>query len=179
MSLCSIRQLRISSALDDGRDLSASLRRHVEGCPRCGSFLSNSRAIGEQLGDSAPAAHAPPWMHTRIMARIQTADRPERQNLARPAWLPAAAGVAAIAVLVGLIATYTPDRQDPELVETTTAQIPAPVTPLHPASVPGQFEKRAKQALATEFQNLASDISGARKFLSASLRNTIPALGGE
>ena len=179
MSLCNIRQLRISSALDDGRELPASLRRHVEGCPRCESFLNNSRAIGETLGNSAPTAHAPSWMHTKIMAQIRAADRPGRQHGARPAWLPAAAGAAAIAVIVGLIATYTPDRPDPELVETATAQIPAPVTPLHPASVPGQFEKHAKQALAAEFHNLASDISGARKFLSASLRHTIPDLGGE
>lgn len=116
-------------------------------------------------------------MRTRIMAEVRAA-APDQTPRARPSWLPAAAGIAATAVLVGLITMST--RQD-EVTdqETASVQITTPVTPLHPATVPSRFERHAKQALSTEFQNLATDISGARRFISASLRNTIPGLGGE
>jgi hypothetical protein len=177
MSLCHIRQFRISSALDDERQLPTSLQRHVDACPSCGSFLAQARALGDQMGAAPSTASPPAWMHTKIMAQLR-ASVPERQARSRAPWLAAAAGIAAIAGVVGMIAINMPPGTDAEF-ETASVQISAPVTPLHPASVPGRLEQHAKQALSTEFQNLAADISGARKFLSASLRNTIPGLGGE
>ncbi|MGI9242318.1 MAG: hypothetical protein ACR2RV_16085 [Verrucomicrobiales bacterium] len=178
MPLCNIRQLRISSALDDGRALSAPLQRHVDACPRCRQFLEQSESLEIRLSDSPPnSAQTPAWMRTRIMAEVR-ASTPEHAHRARPAWLPTAAGIAATAILVGLITMSTRQDEVPEQ-ETASVQISTPVTPLHPATVPGRFERHAKQALSTEFQNLATDISGARRFISASLRNTIPGLGGE
>ena len=69
MSLCPIRQFRISSALDDDRELSASLQRHVDACPRCRQFLDNSRSLGKSLAAPTPV-ETPPWLHTTIMAKV-------------------------------------------------------------------------------------------------------------
>ena len=53
------------------------------------------------------------------------------------------------------------------------------MTPVHPATVTARIEEHAKHALSKEVQDLAADLSGARNFLSASLRNTIPGLRGD
>ena len=178
MPLCNIRQFRISSALDDGRQLSEPLRRHIDACPRCRQFLKQSESLGIRLSDGfSNSVQSPAWLRTRIMAEVG-AMAPDQTHGARPYWLPAAAGVAAMVALVGLITMSTCQDEVPD-PETASVQISTPVTPLHPATVPGRFERHAKQALSTEFQNLATDISGARRFISASLRNTVPGLGGE
>jgi len=178
MPLCNIRQLRISSSLDDGRELSPSLQRHVDACPRCSRFLAESEALEDRLVKrSADAGGSPAWMHTRIMAEIH-ASAPGGGQERTPAWLPVAAGMAALAILAGLMTLSAP-QGEPPAQETAAVQLSTPVPPVHPASVPARIEKHAKLALTTEFQNLATDISGARKFISASLRNTIPGLGGD
>ena len=115
------------------------------------------------------------------MAKVRhaaaTGTTPDR---GRPAWLPAVAGTAAIALVAGVIALNIPSEED-EIAQTesTDVPLPAPSTPVHPASVPSRFEQHAKLALSKEFQDLAADISGARRFLTASLRSTLPGLGEE
>ena len=178
MPLCNIRQFRISSSLEDGRELSPPLQRHVDACPRCSRFLAESETLEDRLLKcSADAGESPAWMHTRIMAEIH-ASAPGGGQERTLAWLPVAAGMAVLAVLAGLMTLSAPRGENPAQ-ETSTVQLSTPVPPVHPASVPARIEKHAKLALATEFQNIATDISGARKFISASLRNTIPGLGGD
>jgi len=180
MSLCKLRQLRISGALDERRQLSPSLQRHVDACPRCRKFHRQSCAIAASL---APApADSPPWLHTKIIARIRAAAPADESRAARR-WLPATAGLGAIACAIGVVALSI-QRDAPESAQDGDPQPPPaeqfvvrpPVSP-HPASVPNRFEQHAKQALTQEFQHLATDIAGAKNFLTASLRNTFPGLG--
>ncbi len=175
MSLCQIRQYRISNALNDGRALSDSLQRHVDGCSQCSEFLSKSRALGENL---APAEYEPPaWLRIRVMSNLLAGSPAARPASPARRWLPAAAGLAAIGTVAAIIAVSV-NPADP--VETTPRfAIKPPVPPVHPASVPERLERHAKQTLGKEFQDLATDISGARKFLGASLRNTLPGLRRE
>ena len=65
---CWLRQWRISSALDDGRDVPAGLRRHVMRCDRCRAFLEGSQRFGSVLRDEAtsvdePLSPTPAWRH--------------------------------------------------------------------------------------------------------------------
>ena len=174
MSLCPIRQFRISSALDDDRELSASLQRHVDACPRCRQFLDNSRSLGKSLAAPTPV-ETPPWLHTKIMAKVNGTFPDEMAKESR-SWFPALAGAAAIAVVATLVAVNV-DPNTPAQEE--VVQLSAPVTPVHPATVTARIEEHAKHALSKEVQDLAADLSGARNFLSASLRNTIPGLRGD
>ncbi len=97
MSLCHIRQLRISSALDDERELSTSLQRHIDACPRCGRFLAESEALGDAwLSTVSGTGHPQPGCIPRIMAEIH-ASAPGGGQERTPAWLPVAAGIAGMA----------------------------------------------------------------------------------
>ena len=177
MSLCLIRQYRISSALDEGRELSSSLKRHIGTCRRCRQFLEDSRSLDESL--AAKVDFDPPaWLHTRVMAKIGTAGRPVGQERLPSRWFPALAGAAGIAIVAGIIAIGV-NSEDRPPEETATAQLPAPSPPVHPASVTAKIEEHAKLALTKEAKDLAADLSGAKNFFTASLRSTIPLLGGE
>lgn len=176
MSLCKLRQFRISSALDDGRQLSASLQNHIDACPRCRGFHQQSCAIAASLVPAA-APDAPAWLHTKIMARVRSAE-PVATAAAPRRWLPAVAGLAAIAVAAGLITLKFQKNAIPPEEQAVAWSPPVPVTP-HPASVTDRLERHAKQALSNEFHHLATDIAGAKNFLTASLRSTLPSLGDE
>ena len=175
MPLCTLRQFRISSALDDGRQLSPSLRSHIDACPSCRKFHQQSCAIAV---DFAPrATDPPPWLHTKIMGEIQATTQDGGGGPASlRRWLPASVGLAAIATVAALIMFNVQEAP----VETEQAEVVLrPPIPPHPASVPGAFESHAKQALSREFHHLATDIAGAKNFLTASLLSTIPGLAEE
>ncbi len=80
---CWLRQWRISSALDDGRDIPPALRRHAEHCRPCGRFLECSRRL-ESLRPSAAAPMV----------------RPRSRKTIRPRWVAAASAAAIAAVMV-------------------------------------------------------------------------------
>ena len=102
MSLCQIKQYRISSALDDGRALSGSLQRHVDGCPDCREFLNKSRALGNRL---SPTDYEPPaWLRTRVMSKVLAGNPPARPAWSARRWLPATAGLAAMGIVAAVIA---------------------------------------------------------------------------
>ena len=172
MPLCKLRQFRISSALDGRRELSASLQNHVDACASCREFLTRSRSLESRLRPGSPQGDSPPWLHTEIMARVRASVPAEEPR----SWLPAIIGASAIAV-AALVITFGVNRAQDQPPEVAEVPLRPPVATVHPGLVPGHFEKHAKQALSKEFQNLAADITGAKNFLNASLRNTIPGLG--
>jgi len=83
--LCWFKQWRISSALDDGRDLPAGLRRHVGRCERCKAFLEGSRNLGIVLRHET-----------------ETPAPPVQQVTPAPLWRRWAPAAAVIVVIVGL-----------------------------------------------------------------------------
>jgi len=191
MSFCKIRQFRISSALDDVRPLPPSIFRHLESCECCRDFYKRSQSIGDELSAAPVSTETPPWLSTRIMAQVQASSQ-ERAPALSPLvrWLPAVTGVAAIAIVAMVIfasqkepASSVVDEdggvEPPAPVEETTPGVYALTTPVHPANVPAKLEEHAKGALSKEAQHLASDLRGARRFLTASFRSTIPGMGSD
>lgn len=78
---CWLKQWRISSALDDGRDLPAGLRRHVARCDHCKAFLDGSRylegvlrkearTLDEPLTKVTPTPTWQRWAHAATAAAI-------------------------------------------------------------------------------------------------------------
>ena len=171
MSLCQIRRYRISSALDDGRPLSRSLQNHVDGCPGCREFLNKSRTLELRL---APGDYDPPaWLSTRVMSQLHS-EQPRSSRSIMQRWIPASAGLAAMLVVAVAIALNP--GSEPAVEEAPPVALGNPVPPVDPTAVPESLERHAKNTLGKEFQDLAADISGARRFLGASLRSTLPGL---
>ncbi|MFT4547642.1 MAG: hypothetical protein ACI9UA_001266 [Pseudoalteromonas tetraodonis] len=171
MLLCRFRQFRISSALDDGRELPEALKSHAGSCQSCQQFLTRSQALAEELRASVPMEDPPAWLHMKIMAKVRSSEAAPSTS---ERWIPVVAGAAAIAIAFAVVnMNVNPPAENTQLA---TVQLSAPTTPIHPASVTAKIERHAKNTLNKEFQDIAADISGARNFLSASLRNTIPGM---
>lgn len=85
--LCWLRQYRISSAMDGGRELSPALRRHVARCARCRSFQEGASRLHAVLSSAAAASVVSPCRMTRLPAWRR--------------WTPAAAAAAVILVAAG------------------------------------------------------------------------------
>jgi len=127
---CWLRQWRISSALDDGRDLPAGLRRHVEICDHCKSFLEGSRRLGVVLRSEA-----------------STLDEPIVPVASKPTWQRWAPVAAAAAIIVVATVLWT-------LLGSAPSQPPAPIiteqpNPLKALDTPFQMSRDwANKALA-------------------------------
>ncbi|NLW86054.1 MAG: hypothetical protein GXY38_04205 [Planctomycetes bacterium] len=156
--LCRIRQFQISAALDNGRDVSRSLRRHINKCDRCREFWQNILLLGAELSDqAATVAHRPAFAHRVVW----------------PLWRPALAAAAIIIAAVALWATvFRSTGADPD----GTAGVPVVTAP--PLRLDGQetiavaqmcftsLEETTRRSMRSELDGLSTDLQSAAKVLA-------------
>ncbi|HEY1991291.1 MAG TPA: hypothetical protein VGH71_02435 [Gammaproteobacteria bacterium] len=97
--------------LRDEEPVAVEVQQHVRGCSRCAAALNGLLAARERvqaLADPVPPADA--WR--RILAASERSSRRRR-------WLPAAAGLAVAATVVGMVVSFGP--HGPRPVDTTLA----------------------------------------------------------
>ena len=71
---CMLTRWRISTALNEGRTLSARETRHLAACPACSRYVAQARLLDTALGEDRRNVEAVPvHLHTRIMASLREA----------------------------------------------------------------------------------------------------------
>src|SRR5690554_5045764 len=152
--LCRLRQFKISSAIDDGRDLPSHIRKHIDRCPRCGEFWRNTLLLKECLHDESANAPAPP-------------------SSRRASWFRPVVTSTAAAVLIGamgawvFLQNYQPPQPTPPASH-AQAQQPAdgPVVGLNPAedaialaqTYLTVLHDAAQRRMMNEFEGLSADL---------------------
>jgi hypothetical protein len=120
----------------------AFIATHLASCPRCGAVRDDLRKAGQLVG-SLDEVEAPPWLKTRVMARV----REERARQAGGFWrrlsplglkLPAAA---VAGLLVAGIAVYVFKAVEPDVAPLRHAA-------KEPVQAPAQMEAAAPDAKA-------------------------------
>ena len=157
---CWLRQWRISSALDDGRDIPAGLQRHAERCDHCKTFLEGSRRLGVALRDGA-----------------STLDVSVPQVTPRPAWQRWAPLAAAAAIIVAAIVLWMSLVSGPP--ESTAHNIVKQRNPLEKLDISSrmpidwasdylaEIPKAADESMYRELSGLSRDTeAAARKLVS-------------
>ncbi|MBM4148793.1 MAG: hypothetical protein FJ224_07095 [Lentisphaerae bacterium] len=104
MLRCAWFRWRISSAMDSGRHVGGSVRRHLAGCPDCRGFTARCEGVARELrAASATEQRLPPGLHARIargVGQAGAAHRGRRLLITLPAVLAPATGCAAILIAV-------------------------------------------------------------------------------
>lgn len=130
----------LDGALPSGEE--ALIATHLASCPRCGAVRDDLRKAGQLVG-SLDEVEAPPWLRTRVMARV----REERARQAGGFWrrlsplglkLPAAA---VAGLLVAGIAVYVFKAVEPDVAPLRHAA-------KEPVQAPAQMEAAAPDAKA-------------------------------
>ena len=99
--------------LRDEEPVAVEVQQHVRGCSQCAAALNGLLAARERvqaLADPLPPADA--WQ--RILAASERSSRRRR-------WLPAAAGLAVAATVVGMVISFGPHGQRPADTALATA----------------------------------------------------------
>ena len=174
----------ISRSADENAPLPPAAQAHVAQCQDCRRIYETEQEILRRLSAGAAAQKqqlAPPFLHTRIMARIESA-QPGARRAAKPSLLrwPAALAAACVAALLlwagrpgskpipGPIARVQPARA----VETATAVDWPDATRLT------QWATNPDQPLETEMHSVFHDARGAMtaladNFFPEKLRQTL------
>ena len=153
MISCFLHQPALRRHLDDGEELSARAKSHLQACPKCRETLAAHRTIINHLSARRnQSLDTPAFLHARIMNNLGTA--PPHQSVLVLRWV--GAGVT-LAILLTAIFLSLPKR-----VTERTATWPdlSPRTAFKP-SIP-------ENPLETEIENLRADTLNAAKALAAS-----------
>src|SRR5438093_385650 len=99
--LCWLSKLIAARRLDDGKELSPSVRAHFNQCPACREAYEQERRLIGQLSATASVTRreAPPFLRARILANL---DRPSPDGTVRQR-VAGAWAVAAVIVLTGTV----------------------------------------------------------------------------
>jgi len=105
-----LTKFRISTALDAGKPLPASLRQKISADPELERFVQRAEALGQPLR-RPPAAN--PSLHDAIMRAVRaSAQRGQPRHAPMLSWLAASATVATLAVVCLWMALPRPASQD-------------------------------------------------------------------
>ncbi len=112
---------------EDSRSLPAPVQNHLKACASCRQHFAIHDALIHRL--SAESAHAfrpgPPFLQEKIMASIRACKNSRNASeQARSGWLLPAAGLALLALLVGLTLAKSPQSSH-NTTMTTTVTTPA------------------------------------------------------
>jgi len=109
---CTIYQWRISSAIDEGRELWPAAAGHAAKCPPCHQFLQAARSLETSLREQAFAAAAPDPLATK---RSPTYAR----RLVLTSGLAAAAAIILVLVLGAFTGSKDPIPQPPPAISSS------------------------------------------------------------
>ena len=180
---CLLSQWVAARRLDDGTEVPRWTQRHLDHCPDCAAQHQRHRSLVARLSGDADAVRRepPPFLHARILANLgtQPSVRPGARRVS-PLWTVAAAGVAAVVLIVAL--DRAPESARP--LASGVPQVDSPVvrgTFAFLSTLPAQETVLAlgtnlDEPLATELQLVMSD---ARTALAALTRNFLPGPAGE
>src|SRR4051812_11168675 len=102
---CTAALRQLDSYMDNALDTAATatLVRHLEGCPACYQELEQRRMLRTRLRTAVSGSVAPPHLGTRVLANVRAADKLSWWE----AWHLRSAGVVALlAVAVALGGAY-------------------------------------------------------------------------
>jgi hypothetical protein len=160
-------RLRISTALDAGYKLSASLRRNINRSAQLLSFEEEMTALDRALKQTRPKPQAPSGLHRSIMQAVRVAENPAAapRGLAVLRWV-AAPVVTLLALAVGWHALHDPVRPPAQ----DTQSLAAATTVLEMSGQLAQTVPSAVVApLSDELERLNRDLNNTAQFLLASL----------
>jgi len=161
-------KVRISAALDAGKQPSAWLRRRVSGSEELRGFEQELTALDRALRRTAPETKAPASLHCSIMQAVGgAANGPAaaRRERGIPHWAPVPV-FALIVVLAAWWVLHSPVRQPAQ----DTQSLAAVTTALE---MGGQMARTMPSAvvapLSVELERLNLDLDNTAQFLLASL----------
>jgi len=161
----------IDYRLDERRPLPDLIVRHLRRCAPCRCRYETESRIAKQLAADAGGLRqgAPPFLHARIMARLNRHPAPGSERTRTILSAPAVAAVAVAAVLAGFIWTQHVASQNrlitQQSVERTAAELSALVQAPDEVKLE-QWSRKLDQPLETELQLVVSDARTAISYLA-------------
>ena len=169
MKICSLHRMALVWASDGDASPPRWAARHLRACPECQHLHQAQVQLAASLIAAAPAQQrdCPPWLHAKIMARVETESREAQHPTTGVSWIRAML-IPALGVL--LVAAYwTWDRQpqpSSHTVSLSPVQLQQILSKPDPAQVLAWTEK-LDQPLQSEIHFVVSDAKLALRSLRA------------
>jgi hypothetical protein len=98
---CRIADFVSSRRLDDGREAPAWVHGHFGRCAACREHYEQERSIAQELAAKAQSmrSQAPPFLHRRILANLESCSPQSHSSRSRLAFASALVGVTALVAL--------------------------------------------------------------------------------